>query len=411
MVLGLCVIFTLLAVFPPFGVPGFAFALGGAAVLVGFGLLPLAVAAVGVARSVDVCCFLSGMMLLAELCRQEGVFATIAGHAARLAGGSASRLFGLVFLVGILVTALLSNDATVVVLTPAVAAIARAAGMEKPAPLLFACAFVANAGSFVLPIANPANLVLYGQQMPSLLPWLAHYSLPSAGALLMTYLGLRLTQRAALAAPMASVIEAPRLSLPGVMAALGTCGTAALMLAWSASGRPFGPVTLAAALGTALLVWLRSEMPPGRTLRHIAWGVLPLVVGLFVMVTAVDRTGLTGTLAARLAPLATAAPLRAGAAVLGLVTLASNIANNLPVGLLTGQVLAATALPHQVREAALIGVDLGPNFSVTGSLATILWLTALKRDGYAITSGQFLRIGAIITPPALALALAGLALS
>ncbi len=406
----LCAIATLLAVFPPFGVPGYCFALGGAALLMLGGHLPPAAALMGAARSVDVCCFLAGMMLLAELCRQEAVFAWIAGHAARAARGSAMRLFTLVFLIGIVVTALLSNDATVVVLTPAVAAMARASGMEKPAPLLFACAFVANAASFLLPIANPANLVLYGQHMPGLAAWLPRYALPSLAALTATYVVLRLSQRGALAMTLSPHADRPRLTRAGQVAALGTLGAVAVMLGLSLRADAFGPATLAAALLTAALVWLRSTVPPTVTARHISWDILPLVVGLFMLVAALDRSGLTRYLQADLTRLAATSRVGAIGAIGILVALACNLANNLPVGLLTGQVFSGISVSHHLREAALIGVDLGPNLSVTGSLATILWLDALKRDGFAISAARFFRLGLLVTPPALLLALAALSL-
>ena len=137
------------------------------------------------------------MMLLAELARQEGLFDWLAAHAARLAGGSAARLFTLVFAVGTVVTVFLSNDATAVVLTPAVAAVVRAAQAKEPLPYLFICAFIANAASFVLPISNPANLVIYGSHMPPLLAVAAaQYALPSVLSIVATYVALRLTQRA-----------------------------------------------------------------------------------------------------------------------------------------------------------------------------------------------------------------------
>jgi arsenical pump membrane protein len=91
----------------------------------------------------------------------------------------------------------------------------------------------------------------------------------------------------------------------------------------------------------------------------------------------------------------------------GLITaVADNIANNLPVGLVAGSVAAADHLPQQVISAMLIGVDLGPNLSVTGSLATILWLVALRREKIDVSFWRFLRIGALVTPPALLAALA-----
>ena len=87
----------------------------------------------------------------------KGLFDWLAAKAAARANGSATRLFTLVFCVGTVVTVFLSNDATAVVLTPAVAAVVKAANAKEPLPYLFICAFIANAASFVLPISNPAQ--------------------------------------------------------------------------------------------------------------------------------------------------------------------------------------------------------------------------------------------------------------
>ena len=198
----------------PFRLPEAIWAVGGALILVGFGVLPWRDALTGVARGTDVYLFLLGMMLLAELARQEGLFDWLAAKAARLAKGSATRLFTLIYGVGIVVTAFLSNDATAVVLTPAVAAVVRAAGIEKPLPYLFTCAFIANAASFVLPISNPANLVIYGSHMPPLLQWLPHYALASVLSIVATYVVLRLTQRRHLGQPIETAIEVPELTVP-----------------------------------------------------------------------------------------------------------------------------------------------------------------------------------------------------
>jgi arsenical pump membrane protein len=98
---------------------------------------------------------------------------------------------------GTVVTVLLSNDATAVVLTPAVYAAVKAAKAE-PLPYLFICAFIANAASFVLPISNPANLVVFGSYMPPLVSWLARFGLPSILSVGATYVALHLTQRRSL---------------------------------------------------------------------------------------------------------------------------------------------------------------------------------------------------------------------
>ena len=91
----------------------------------------------------------------------------------------------------------------------------------------------------------------------------------------------------------------------------------------------------------------------------------------------------------------------------GIITaIADNSANNLPVGLIAGSVAGSDHLPPKVVSAMLIGVDLGPNLSVTGSLATILWLTALRREKLDVGAWHFLRLGLLVMPPALIAALA-----
>lgn len=190
----------------PRRVPEFVWALGGAVLLILLGWLPLPAALKAVAEGGDVYLFLIGMMVLAELARQQGLFDWLAMYAVQHAKGSGQRLFNLVFLVGTLVTVFLSNDATAVVLTPAVYAACRAAKAE-PLPYLFICAFIANAASFVLPISNPANLVVFGSQMPPLLDWLRQFSLPSLAAIGLTYLMLRLAQRKQIRQPLATCID------------------------------------------------------------------------------------------------------------------------------------------------------------------------------------------------------------
>ncbi len=391
----------------PFSWPEFIWAVTGAVLLVLLGLLSVPDALTGVEKGTDVYLFLMGMMLLAELAREEGLFDWLAGLAARMAKGSATRLFTLVFGVGTIVTTFLSNDATAVVLTPAVAAVVRAAEAKEPLPYLFICAFIANAASFVLPISNPANLVIYGSHMPPLLQWLPRYALPSLLSIGATYIVLRWTQRQRLRQEVSSAIEVPALSAGGRMAALGIAVTACVLLASSAFAIQLGLPTFLAGIATAVLVLLRSECGPITVAKNISWGVLPLVAGLFVLVEALEKTGVTNDLAALLHDLVQRSATLA-AWISGVVlAVGCNLVNNLPAGLVAGRVVEIAKVPEQVRSAVLIGVDLGPNLSVTGSLATILWLTALRRDGQSVGAWQFLKLGGLVMPPALLLAIAG----
>ncbi|HWG77451.1 MAG TPA: SLC13 family permease [Steroidobacteraceae bacterium] len=391
----------------PWRLPEATWPVVGALLLMAGALLPLPAAWHAVAQGTDVYLFLVGMMLLAELARREGLFDWLAALAARRAGGSASRLFDLVYLVGIVVTMLLSNDATAVVLTPAVYAVARAA-RAPPLPYLYICAFIANAASFLLPISNPANLVVFDAHLPPLGAWLARFALPSLVAIVMTYGVLRVAQRRNLDAELASAVPVLVLGPGGRVAAGGIVATAAVLLVASARGMTLGLPTFAAGSLSVLVALWRARQPPWPLLRGISWGVLPLVAGLFALVAAVQRTGLLMSLGTLLRQAATHTP---GATwMVGISTaLACNVANNLPVALVAGGVLhAPPALPASVVSVLLVAVDLGPNLSVTGSLATILWLVALRREGAHVGGWQFLRLGACVMFPALMAALAAL---
>jgi arsenical pump membrane protein len=384
----------------PWNLPEFIWAIAGAVLLVLLNLLPWTAALAAAAKGTDVYLFLIGMMLLAEVARKEGLFDWLAAQAVRYARGSAKRLFLIVYIVGTIVTVLLSNDATAVVLTPAVYAATRAANVE-PLPYLFICAFIANAASFVLPISNPANLVVFGDQMPPLLEWLRTFTLPSIAATAATYLALRWAQRGALDASVAEAGHISPLTVAGTLALIGIAVTAIVLLAASAFGRDLGLPTFVAGAFVTVLVLVIGRRSPMPVLKDVSWSVLPLVAGLFILVEGLNRTGALPALARVLKNAATASP-QATCWIAGIsVAVASNLLNNLPMGLIAATTSQTAQVPAHVTGAILIGVDLGPNLSVTGSLATILWLIALRREGEHVGAVRFLRLGLLVMPPAL----------
>jgi arsenical pump membrane protein len=406
---GVTALATLGVLLRPWRLPEAVWPVAGALLLMLGSLLPPRAVWHAVAQGTDVYLFLVGMMLLAELARREGLFDWLAALAARRAGGDARRLFDLVYLVGIVVTMLLSNDATAVVLTPAVYAVARAA-RAPPLPYLYICAFIANAASFLLPISNPANLVIFDAHLPPLGAWLARFALPSLAAIALTYVVLRTLQRRPLRAPLSASVQLPVLSPGGRLAACGIAVTAVILLLASARGMALGLPTFAAGSLSVLVALWRTHAAPGPLLRGIAWGILPLVAGLFALVAAVERTGLLASLGATLRQ-AAVHPASATWSVGISTALACNVANNLPVALMAGNVLrTAPSLPGSMASVLLIAVDLGPNLSVTGSLASILWLFALRREGQHVGGWQFLRLGVCVMLPALLGALGVLAL-
>jgi arsenical pump membrane protein len=149
----------------------------------------------------------------------------------------------------------------------------------------------------------------------------------------------------------------------------------------------------------------RDHDTPKDIAKEISWSVLPLVAGLFVIVEAINGAGALG-LSVRLLKIMSEWQPLAGALSSGFgIAVLSNLMNNLPTGLIGGAAVKAAAIKGPLRDAILIGVDLGPNLSVTGSLATILWLIAIRREGLEIGFWKFLKWGVLVMPPALGVAL------
>ncbi len=395
----------------PFQIAEAFWAVSGALLLVISRLILPADGLAGIIKGTDVYLFLAGMMLLAETAREEKLFEWLAVHATKAAKGSANKLFFLIYLVGIIVTAFLSNDATAVVLTPAVAAAAKVAKVKSSMPYLLICAFIANAASFILPISNPANLVIYGQHMPSLLHWLAQYIWPSAFAIVVTYLVLRFTQRKALQEKIETNISIPVLSQGGKTALYGIAATAIILLLSSAINIQLGLPTAITGIITSAVVVIRAKKNPWIVIRGVSWSVIPLVAGLFVIVEALNKTCLIQTITNILnQSVANTIPGTTWGSSF-IIAFTCNVMNNLPVGLIAGNVLQSGHLPEIIKSAILIGLDLGPNLSIAGSLATILWLIALRRDGENISFWNFLKLGSLVMTLALLFAIGSLYLT
>jgi len=391
----------LLMLWRPRGIPEVWWISGGALLLIALRLIPLKLAGQAIAKGTDVYLFLIGMMLLSELAREQGVFDWVAATAVRGARGSCSRLFLLVYGVGTLVTIFMSNDATAVVLTPAILAAVRKAKVT-PLPYLFVCALIANAASFVLPISNPANLVVFHTGMPPLARWLADFGVPSLLSIVVTFVVMRMLFRGDLRRAIDCEVQQVKLTGNGKLVLVGLAFMIAILLTASAMKKDLGLPTCLAALVITAIVSIKARTNPLHPAREISWSTLILVAALFVMVDAIENQGALQLTQQWLA-WASSLGENLGAMAVGFaVGIANNFVNNLPLGLIAGSTIQAAHIHGLIANAVLIGVDLGPNLSVTGSLATILWLLALRKDSGG-ESGQpldvsfwkFLKVGVI----------------
>ncbi len=380
---------------------------GGALLLVCLRLVPLRLAGKAITQGTDVYLFLIGMMLLSELAREHGVFDWLSSAAIRSANGSCTRLFTVVYGIAVLVTIFMSNDATAVVLTPAILSAVRKAKVQ-PRPYLFACALIANAASFVLPISNPANLVVFGGgAMPPLGAWLRFFGVPSLLSIAATYVVTRIMFRRDLRAELREETEGKSLNGEGKLVLAGLAAMIVALLGASALGKGLGLPACVAALAVAAVVSMNSKSNPLRLAREISWGTLALVAGLFIMVDAVESVGALGITGHWLAWAKHLPPVDAALVTGYAVAVANNLINNLPLGLIAGETLKSAHAGSLLAQTVLIAVDLGPNLSITGSLATLLWLLALRKEGLHVSFWDFLKIGAVAMPVALGISIGG----
>lgn len=375
----------------------------GAAVLVLSGLLSGAQAANAALDGLDVYAFLLGMLALAELARVQGLFEWVTGVLAACAHGNAARLFAWLFTIAVAVTALLSNDGTILLLTPAAIALSRAAKLS-PLPFAYAAAFVANAASFTLPISNPANLVVFSP-LPPLVPWLALFAVPTAAALAWTYAVLRWYWSRELAQKYVLQNTGAPLSAPGRLTLIVVAGSLVLLVAAAAFGWPVGFIAFALGAISVSIVAVRDRATLAPLVREAPWSVIPLVAGLFVIVRALDTTGALELARSLLRHSSTMSPVLGRLYAGGAVTLGDALINNLPAGVVVRYALRGHGIAPHIAHAALVGIDLGPNLSISGSLATLLWVMMLRREGIHVSGWGFLGLGALVTLPSLALAL------
>ncbi|GAA4888017.1 ArsB/NhaD family transporter [Actinomycetospora straminea] len=337
--------------------------------------------------------FLAAVLVLAHLADAEGVFRWAGGLLAHHAAGSTQRLFALVVLAATATTAVLSLDATVVLLTPVVLDTARRLG-ARPAPHAFACAHLANSGSLLLPVANLTNLLALRASGLTFLGFAGLMALPQLAVLAVEYLGLRLTFRGDLATPAARPAEIEE-EAPAPRVALAVL--AATLLGFAAAS-PLGiePVWVAvvgaAALATRTLLTRRTRV------RDVVASASPLfclfVLALGVVVAAVTDRGL-GAVVAGLLPTGTSFGALLGLALIAAVL--ANLVNNLPATLVLLAALGPTPAVGAVL-AVLIGVNVGPNLTPVGSLATLLWRRVLAVRGVPASLGTFTVAGLPTVP-------------
>jgi arsenical pump membrane protein len=373
-------------------------AVGCAAALVAVGALSVSDARDAIGDLGPTVGFLAALLVLAEGCRREGLFDAMGGLMAAGADGSPRRLLALVFAVAGATTAVLSLDATVVLLTPIVFATA-ARLRTSPRPHVYACSHLANSASLLLPVSNLTNLLAFHASGLSFTRFAGLMALPTAGAVAVEWVVLTRFFAVDLDRPR------PARTDPGERPWLPRFAVAvvALTLAGFAASSALGiaPAWVAAAGAAAITApaLARRAATPQAIVLAAEPSFLVFVLGLGVVVRAASENGLADAARAVL-PGGDALPeLLAIAAISAIL---ANLVNNLPATLILVPV-AAPAGPAAVL-AVLVGVNIGPNLTYVGSLATLLWRRVLHVEDHDVELGEFVRLGALTVSAGLVVA-------
>ncbi len=368
------------------------FAAVGALAMVAVGSEPLAAAWHVFRSNLSVLAFLAGVLVLAAAADDAGWFSEGARLAVQGSHGSPRRLFIGVCAVSFVGSVLFSLDAAAVALTPVVLIAASRAG-AKVEPLLFACIAVANTASMALPISNPTNVIVADRFGLDFVDF-ARTMVPAAlAASVAVSLVLALRFRRELSGTL-DVSEAPSGIENRRIALTSALATSLALVGFVVAPDDLGLVAFLAGAGAAIVLVALREWSPAKALRSTGPRLLVFALGVFVMVDAVERHGLRSFIA-RHRP--------ASAAGVGIVGAGlSNLINNLPATVIS---LPLATGDHHRAYALLAGVDAGPNLTLAGSLATLLWLAVAREQSADVSPLRYLSIGVLTAPVGLAAAL------
>lgn len=362
--------------------------------------------------------FLAAVLVLAQLCADDGLFTAAGAVMARVANRSgrpdAHRLLTAVFVVAALTTAVLSLDATVVLLTPVVLA-TTVRTRVKDRPHVYACAHLSNSASLLLPVSNLTNLLAFSASGLTFSRFAALMALPWVAAVGTEYVVFRkffagdLAEQPRLAADSGdqptgsgatSATEAPDDPDSPITVPTFTVIVVAATLAGFAVTSLAGLNPAWAALGGVLILGVRALVRRRATVGELVSSASPFfcafVLALGIVVKAATGSGL-GAHAGDLLPQGSSfLPLLGTACVAAVL---ANVVNNLPATLVL--LPAAAAAGPATLLAVLLGVNLGPNLTYVGSLATLLWRRVLTSHGEQVSLATYTRLGLIAVPATL----------
>jgi arsenical pump membrane protein len=354
--------------------------------------------------NLNVLLFFLGLMIISIIADKAGFFEWCAQKAVKLAGGKGPVLLAVVFGLGAFLTAFFSNDATALILTPIVFTLVTRLKLNA-LPYVFACAFIANTASMLLPVSNPVNLLAVEKFDLTLGQYLKYLLIPSLLVIgLNIGLFMLIFRKSVFKAYQDNFTLTPvtidRFFI-AISAGLGL--TAGGYILVSIYGLPLAYPALGGAILLLALAFGFRRIQIKQVYTGMSWSIFLFIFALAVLVKGLENGGFIQFLTEKLAELASHGPLQALFSVTIGTAIGSNLINNWSMMMVSVSSLESLAAQgagfHQsLIYGAIMGADLGPNIAILGSLSSMLWLSLLKKRGLVIHPLQYLKLGLIVTP-------------
>ena len=358
-----------------------------------------------------------GIIILSMVLDEIGFFEWAAIKMAKLSGGSGNKLFVLILLLGAVVAAFFANDGAALILTPILLAKMKYLKMKPLAIFAFLMAggFIGDSASNPLVISNLTNIVTAGYFHIGFMEYMRNMFLPNILSIIASIVVLWIYFRKdiPLTVDVNELPEASSVIKNKTMFKLSWFFLAFLMLGYLVGDAYKLPISVFALGGALIFLAIANyykAVKPIETIKNAPWQVVWFSIGLYVVVYGLKNAGLTDIIASWIEQLQTQGSVIAIIGTGFLSAFISSVMNNMPTIMIMD--IAIDKVGYIGNEALvyanILGSNLGPKMTPIGSLATLLWLHVLAQKGVKIGWGEYLKVGLVITPPVLLVALLGL---
>jgi arsenical pump membrane protein len=356
--------------------------------------------------NINVLLFFLGLMVVSIVADKAGFFEWCAFKAVKMAHGKGPALLSVVFGLGALLTAFFSNDATALILTPIVYTLVTRLKLN-PLPYVFACAFIANTASMLLPVSNPVNLLAVQKFSLTLGEYFKFLLIPSILVITINWslFGVIFRRQIATSSDAGNNLETVKVDSFFLLVCGGLGVTALGYVLVSIYGLPLSYPAVGGAVILLAIGFGFRRIKLQSVAFGISWYIFLFIFSMALLVRGLENEGVINFLTTELSKIIAGSPLQALFAVTMGTAIGSNLINNWSMMMVSVSSLAGLAnqapAGHVLAYGAILGADLGPNIAILGSLSSMLWLMLLRKRGLDIHPKQYLKLGLIVAPPLL----------